>query len=298
MQVYFFVNCCFDPNHETMTQMKNSLPTIIISLAAGFAGGLGSQFLFDEGHIENALSEPEVSHINNPFAVKSPDATYADTSDRASTSTDEIKALKQHIIQLENQLDEIKSSLAASGNAPAESTQAAGIFRPVQPDQEKLVDAGVNPDIAADILRRMSQQEYRRLELQNLISRSSGENRRIYQNELRELNRNRLSLRTELGDDLYDNYLYSSGQSNRVKVSSIMSGSPAESAGFKTDDVILSYDGKKILNWPDIRKFTRQGDIGSYTNIDILRDGERISLMVPRGTLGVQLDAVRVDPQL
>lgn len=278
--------------------MKTSVPTIIISLVCGFAGGLGSQFLVGEKPAESTQTEPAVSLINNPFAVKSPDANYGDTSHSTSTTTDEIKTLKQHIIQLENELDEIKSSLAASDTAPAESTRTAAMFKPVQPDQEKLVDAGVNPDIAADILRRISQQEYRRLELQNLISRSSGENRRMYQNELRELNRNRLSLRTELGDELYDNYLYSSGQSNRVKVSSIMSGSPAESSGFKSDDIILSYDGKRILNWPDIRKFTRQGEIGSYTNIDILRDGERISLMVPRGTLGVQLDAVRVDPRL
>ncbi len=278
--------------------MKSSLHIILLSLTAGFTGGLGSQFLFENEHAEKSAPEPVTTHINSPFAIHSPETAANNNPQSSSATNDEIRALKRHIIQLENQLDEIKSSLPASNITSTESTQVAGIFKPVQPDQGKLVEAGVNPDIAEDILRRMSQQEFRRLELQNLISRSTGENRRIYQNELRELNRNRMSLRTELGDELYDNYLYSSGQSNRVKVSSIMSGSPAESAGFKSDDIILSYDGKKILNWPDIRKLTRQGDIGSYTNVDILRDGERVSLMVPRGTLGVQLDAVRLDPQL
>ena len=75
-----------------------------------------------------------------------------------------------------------------------------------------------------------------------------------------------------------------------------MSGSPAESAGFSSDDIILSYDNQKVLAWADIRRLTLEGEIGSYTNVDVLSNGERISLMVPRGTLGVQLEPVQLDP--
>ena len=76
-----------------------------------------------------------------------------------------------------------------------------------------------------------------------------------------------------------------------------MSGSPAEIYGFQSEDIILSYDDQKILNWRDIRKATLQGEIGSYTNVEILRDGSRMNFTVPRGTLGVQLASVQLPPE-
>ena len=135
------------------------------------------------------------------------------------------------------------------------------------------------------------------MELQNLIQRSNSSARREYSKELRQINKNKISLRTEMGDETYDKYLFISGQNNRVAVSSVMAGSPAETSGFQSGDVILSYDNKKILGWTDIRRETIQGEIGSYTSIEILRDGEHISLSVPRGTLGVQLEATQLDPE-
>ena len=58
----------------------------------------------------------------------------------------------------------------------------------------------------------------------------------------------------------------------------------------------MYYGDQKILNSTDIRNATLEGDIGSFINIEILRDGSRMSLTVPRGTLGVRLEAVQIDP--
>ena len=110
------------------------------------------------------------------------------------------------------------------------------------------------------------------------------------------LDQNKLSLRSELSDDEYDRYLFSSGENNRVKVTSVMAGSPAESNGIQEDDVILYYGDQKIVNQPDIQKATLDGEIGSFTNVEILRNGMRMSLTVPRGTLGVRLEATQLDP--
>jgi len=76
-----------------------------------------------------------------------------------------------------------------------------------------------------------------------------------------------------------------------------MTGSPAESSGLLADDVILSYNDQKILSWPDIRAATMQAEIGSYINIEILRDGNVMNMTIPGGTLGVQLDALQVEPR-
>ncbi len=261
----------------------------LLALIAGFLGGFTSQLVIHEPIDTGVSSQPTPAADNNPFAIQS----------QPEPQSPSLESLLTHIARLEARLDELESQQGTEtehADDPVSPSQAM-INRPVAPNQQNLVEAGISPDVAADMLRRMGEQEYRRLQLQNLISRSSGEVRRQYQNELRELNRNRLSLRSELGEETYDRYLYSSGQNNRMRVNSVLSGSPAETAGLGTGDIILRYDGKNIFNWADIRRISRQGDINNYTTIEILRDDTRMSLMVQRGPLGVQLEPARVDTQ-
>ena len=55
---------------------------------------------------------------------------------------------------------------------------------------------------------------------------------------------------------------------------------------------------KKIMNMSDVQQAALGGEIGDVANIEILRNGNgnRMSLTVPRGTLGVRLGAARLDP--
>ena len=274
--------------------MKNHLTTITLALCLGFLGG----------YLGGKSSQPQQNNEASLPAVNSSDLSEYVTSDNlpntTSTDTIEFAVLQYKVEQLEIKLEELSEDSndadSADENRADNTTKATFLNRPVQPNKENLSAAGVSPDEADKLLRRMSQQEFQRLELQNNIRRNQGVASNEYRAQLRELNNNKISLRTELGDDVYDKYLFESQQNNRVKVSSVMAGSPAESSGFESNDIILSYDDKKILNWTDIRRVTLEGDIGSYTNITILRNGERMSLMVPRGTLGVQLEPVQLDP--
>lgn len=270
--------------------MKSHLLTIILATslgyAAGYLGGLSSQ----------PATEP-LAQNDSP----SGDNTYK-TSDQIPVNLLQFELLKYQVERLQQQLDDIKSAgtapeAVAENSNPPDTARTQTSFtpaRPVEPNHENLLAAGVSADQASQLLRRIGQQNYRRLELQNLIRRYPDQAQ--YRNELRELNQNSISLRSELDDASYDKYLYHSGQNNRVEVSSVMAGSPAESAGFSAGDIILSYDNKKILSWTDIRQATLDGDINSYTNVDVLRNGERITLTVPRGTLGVQLNPLQMDP--
>ena len=267
--------------------MKYNFTTLLIALLAGYMGGISSQlFTTDKKQTTQTLNIEDSDF----------DAPYHQISDTDDINT-QVNQLKLIVNSLTDQVKTLSAQNTENNTrTPAGSTVKTGRFnRPVSPNKENLMAAGVNPDNADEVLRQISQQEFRRLELQDLIRRggpSSAQNR----TELRDLNQNKISLRSELGDDTYDQYLFASGQNNRVKVSSVMSGSPAELSGFEKDDVILFYDNKKVLSWPDIRSATFEGEIGSYTSVEILRDGSRMSLMVPRGTLGVQLDAVQLDP--
>ena len=279
--------------------MKPYLTTISIALIAGFfsgyLGNVSHVFLASDNSEKEINTKQPHRNTKNPFqALEQPDDLEY-----------QIEALQLKIDVLQHQVKDLQdfqdktSTLSQNNkqNNPENSPNHSKTNSPVSPNKEILIESGINADIADDILRRLSQQDFRRLELQNLIQRSSSTTRRQYSMELSELNKNKISLRSEMGDEAYDKYLYVSGRNNRVKVRSVMAGSPAESSGFHADDVILSYDDQKILNWSDIRAATIKGEIGSYTNVEIMRDGEQMSLMVPRGTLGVQLDAVQLDPE-
>ena len=268
--------------------MKNHFLTLIIAASVGYLGGVSSQLF---------VSSPEENQSSDVFINNTGELTETNSSTEL-----QLELLKYKVEQLEAQLETLSQQSNRAENSSsihsAKNTSKATprYARAVQPNEENLVAAGVSHDIAKDILQRISQQEYRRLELQNLVRRSQGTEAQQYRNELRELNQDKISLRNELGDQAYDQYLFSSGQNNRVKVSSVMSGSPAESSGFENNDIIVSYDNLSILDWSDIRRATLDGEIGSYTTVEILRNGERMSLMVPRGTLGVKLEPVQVDP--
>ena len=271
--------------------MKAHIATVIIALIAGCLGGISSQYFQSQ-----SISTTRIQEKHN-----------ADLSSRIQVDTEveelilQIAQLQQKTDWLETQLYEVANHQATVQDSTLNSTarsaeQDTRKKRTLVPDRDDLIFAGVNPDMADDILRRISQQAFRRLELQNLIQRNASLDARQYREELRELNQNRISLRTELGDDIYDHYLAASGQNNRVKVTSVMAESPAELNGIQTGDVILYYDDQKIFATSDLRKASLGGEIGSYTNVVISRDAMRMSLIMPRGILGVQLEAIQTDP--
>jgi len=269
--------------------MKLHLTTLFIALIAGYLGGISSQF-FQSAAVDQTRERVNTD-VSSPLQIPTGPSTF----------TLQIAQLQQKIDWLEMQLNEIaQNQTNITANTEVETKISTGKNirqrRSVAPNKDNLVAAGVNPYVADDILRRISQQEFRRLELQNLIRRNTSSGARQYRNELRELNKNKVTLRSELGDEEYDQYLVVSGKNNRVKVSSVMADSPAELNGVLQDDVILYYDDQKILNSSDIRKATLEGDIGTLTNVEILRDGMRMSLIVPRGTLGVRLEEIQLSP--
>lgn len=271
--------------------MKSHITTIIIASVVGYFAGYLAQIKSSPSLVEtNSHHAGNYSTENqfNPFQVE---PQTNDLANSFATLQIKVESLQQQLSALEDQQSKIQSDLKKSAEAstPKKPTR-------ITPNQQSLIASGINPDMADDILRRISQQDFRRLELQNLIQRSGPRERSEYSKELRKISRNKISLRSEMGDDSYDQYLFISGQNNRVMVSSVMAGSPAESSGFQTGDIILSYDNQKILNWTDIRSATIQGDIGSYTSIEILRDGAQINLTIPRGTLGVQLESTQLKP--
>ena len=211
------------------------------------------------------------------------------------------KDLQQQVAHLKDDLKLLASAKAATANESKDNVLST---RPVTNasqnsqwfNSQALVDAGVEQSEADHI-----QQVYEDVEMQKLYLRDKavregwiGQDR--YQQERAKLDNKLDGLRDELGDKGYDAYLYASGQPNRVTIVSALDNSPASKAGIQAGDTVLSYDSKRIYSWSDLRQATTQGQPNALVAVELIRNGTPVTVYVPRGPLGVQLDTQSVAP--
>ena len=95
------------------------------------------------------------------------------------------------------------------------------------------------------------------------------------------------SLRTEIGDTEYEQYLAATGRSTSVAIGSVIESSPGQRAGLLAGDEILRYDGTRIFSTRELVEHTMQGDPGQSIVVDIVRDGVPMQFVLPRGPIGV-----------
>ena len=94
-------------------------------------------------------------------------------------------------------------------------------------------------------------------------------------------------MRAEMGDDAYARYLEAQGQPTAIRITQVLGGSPANSAGLQAGDELVSYNGERVFNVMDLRNGTMQGQPGEDVVIEIERDGVRMQLTLPRGPIGI-----------
>lgn len=276
--------------------MKRDLLLLLAALIMGSIGG------FLASHSDNAAESTDYPIKNesnqsldqfslNPFTTTTGDINTFQKLEQ------ELSFLRKRLDKLESKLDLSQSPAISNDEDAPEQTEPMGSLVRTDPlTKENLVNAGVNEALATEILRRKSELEFQQLELRDRAIRENYINTPRYFQQLRELNASATSLRDDIGSDAYDRYLYAAGQNNRVVVSSVMSGSPAEQSGLQKGDIIVRYNDEKIFNWNEIRQATAQGSRNEYIAVDIMRDGQVMNMVLPRGPLGVKLDSTRSNP--
>ena len=246
----------------------------------------------DTGMISAPTSEP----ASNPFASVQTPAS----SERLQALQNQLDSLSRRVVQLEQRLaKETESGSAEATVTPAPPPAFARLANPGMNRSltaENLTRAGVDPELANDIIQRKNDIDLKKLELRDRATREHYLGTSRYNRELNALTANEVSLREEIGDAAFDSYLYATGQNNRVRVSSVMNGSQAEIAGIQNGDIIISYDGKNLFDWGELQRATTLGERGEYVDMNVLRDGQLLDLWVPRGPLGVHLGAARLEP--
>ena len=273
--------------------------TIILSLSCAFIGFVSAYFMFEQGNTNNnnetnttnnIITGDESSTVNNPCSIKK--------NDRLDIIEQELSQVKQKVHDLEATLDNISASINTHSKpkaAVAKSRPSLSFNRRIY-NLENLIRGGVDAGIAEDIVRRKNSVELKKLELNDRAKRDNYLGTQRFNDELENISRQDVDLREELGDQAYDEYLFNSKQNNRIRIISVMLGSAAEQAGIQKNDVVINYDNNRMFSWQELKNATSEGQLGDYVSIDIFREGQIYSFSVPRGPLGIQLGATRLEP--
>ncbi len=181
--------------------------------------------------------------------------------------------------------------------APPVSGAAGG---PDAPDESKarfdpdaLRAAGVANFEIEDLRERWEQYELAKLEIDDRALRGGWSGRPRHRKQLRALD---FRLRSELGEDGYDAFLFATGRENRLVVGKLLPASSASAGGLQPGDVVWSYDGARIFHAHELAGIAAAGRPGEYVRMQVLRDGQRISLGMERGPVGALFDPASRPP--
>lgn len=73
-------------------------------------------------------------------------------------------------------------------------------------------------------------------------------------------------------------------EAEQAKILEVAPDSPAAKAGLQPNDIILSFDGRKVTNYRSFSELLRRKRPGDEVRIEVLRNGEKIELKVKLGS--------------
>lgn len=275
-----------------------------------------------------AATERETTRIAGTARGPTPNAARGDArgdSPQRATLERQIRLLTAKVAaetakrqQLEEQVAALGTQLAAlAGGAPA-AEPAASASAPETANahpivaaapasdahadttlsamERALVAAGIDAATAADMKRRQDELAMDEIYLRDQATREQWLDSPRFKEELAAIEAQRTSIRDEIGDDAYDRYLFAQGHTNRVRVDDVMLDSVAAQAGLQAGDIVLRYGDLRIFRPEDLVNETRAGRAGESIRLEIVRNGARLEVDVPRGPLGLRIAAAQAEP--
>jgi predicted metalloprotease with PDZ domain len=155
--------------------------------------------------------------------------------------------------------------------------------RETEAEIQRLVAGGFSRARAEHIKRRTEELQVAAMEAQFAARQSGGDADGVPSMDA--------MLRKELGDAEYEQLLRVQNRPTQVGILDVLASSAAERAGFRPGDQILSYGGTRVFEPADLNQLTMRGEVAQTVVVDIVRDGQQMQLVVPRGPLGVTVTA-------
>ncbi len=184
----------------------------------------------------------------------------------------------------------------ATPAAPRGAADPATVYDASTAMERALVAAGIDATTTTEIRRRRDELSLSEIYLRNQAEREGWLDTPDFAAKMAEIERQRTSIRDEIGDEAYDRYLAALDHPNRVAVNEVMLESPAAAAGIQAGDVVLRYGETRIFAPSELVTATRSGTAGETVRMEIIRQGQRFEMRVPRGPLGVSIAASKGDP--
>ena len=288
--------------------VKRFLPGVLLMLLAGI---LVRSVIDDRGTENSALatqtsvvadSDELATVTNKELSNRSrvvddepvESSTDADDLDEPLThsqlnQTSALEAALTRIQQLELRVSELE--LASVEERAANDNANFQLER-----EQRLTEAGFEEEELLQLKQVQNKFRMERLELLDRASREGWLNSAEFTSANRNLARQN-RVRQTLGDERYDLYLYTGEENNRVQIGEVIDGSAAQQAGILPGDVIRSYADSRVFQLFELRQLTTSGQRDELVNLSILREGEELQLVLPRGPLGVTVSGTRLEPR-
>jgi S1-C subfamily serine protease len=251
--------------------MRNLIIVGVVGLALGLAAqmlprALGGDATAGRVSDARALSMPGVTTATQTSKMRAAGVSPASRGGAAEASR-EAAARVQAVLAESNRPDEPAGSVA-----PGAEPERDRVMR--------LISAGFTHDRALEIVQKESQ-----------LRRAAIDREYAATGTIRPLNFSSTSaveqqLRSEMGDSEYEKYLEATGQTTRIRVGDIDTGSAAANAGVLPGDEIVEYAGRRVFNLRELNALMLQTPEGETVAATIVRDGQAMKLYVTGGALG------------
>ncbi len=274
--------------------MRLPAKTGLGALAVGLTAGVLALLLWSDVRSEVA-PEP-------PPAVPAPRPVEPGLPPVASIASEDLDLLREVLAaevaareELELEVDELREELASLRSererSPAERvTRGAGFSRQRRFDEDRLLQAGLDPGRAEQLRQAYERSQLDFISLRNQVAREGwvdggGAFAQIFEARAQQT----AALQEELGLEMYDLMLYGAGQPNRLVVRDILPGSNAEVGGLQEGDIIRSYDDQPVFGMQELRYLIAQGDQQTPVDVGVERAGAATTVQVTPGPMGVRL---------
>ena len=246
-----------------------------------------------------ASSRPSGTTV--PAATVSTSAETGDSEQLIQQQQQTIASLEQEVAWLQSVLEKLDSGTLQSSspdNNTLDNNRRRGNDLPpptrgVWFDDSSLQAIGMDAQAIAALKQQVEAEELEKLQLRNQATREGWNHTSKLFKQLRALDR---QFRDSLTPDDYDKVLFATGRNNRVEITDTLENSPSNLAGIQKGDRILSYGGKRIFDPSTLVRSTTEGSLGEMVPVVLQRGDDRLTVYVPRGSLGMRIKPVRGSP--
>ena len=283
-----------------MTTVPRATVLIVIVAASGLVLGALLQGIGDSqsstpvAGLPDSLETPEAKEPAGPRAVPSSDAAalVEALTEMVNREIIERQLLAEEVQILREEMVQLQASIpanAAEGGAPP-SGGGRDWRRRREVTEQSFLDAGFDSGQAAYLNQITAEAAIQQLYLLDRAVREGWMGSQRYYEERDRIPGSLNALRAELGEAAYDRYLYALGRPNRVTVRNVMANSAADQSGLQAGDVLYRYAGERLFSRRELRSATRSGQLGEAIPVEVIRDGQRLQVYIPRGPLGVRME--------